>query len=110
MRDTDLFQMALGLTPPWQVLSSGYNAEQKERHELARPLYIWLKNPGNLKLSLVRTLEELTVKNLNVKTSRAYHFQEFFSQPPHTAEAFLKKWFFWATHYFRGHGNGKLLQ
>ena len=51
MRDTDLFEMALGLTPPWQVLSSGYNAEQKERPELARTHYLWLKNPQNIKLS-----------------------------------------------------------
>lgn len=76
--------------------------EQKERPELARTRYIWLKNPGNLKLSQVKTLEDLTLKNLNLKTSRAYHirlnFQELFSQPPHMAEAFLKKWFFWATH------------
>ena len=76
--------------------------EQKERPELARTRYIWLKNPGNLKLSQAKTLEDLTVKNLNLKTSRAYHirlnFQELFSQPPHMAEAFLKKWFFWATH------------
>ena len=76
--------------------------EQKERPELARTRYIWLKNPGNLKLSQVKTLKDLTLKNLNLKTSRAYHirlnFQELFSQPPHMAEAFLKKWFFWATH------------
>lgn len=76
--------------------------EQKERPELARTRYIWLKNPVNLKLSQVATLEGLTVKELNLKTSRAYHirlnFQELFSQPPHMAEAFLKKWFFWATH------------
>jgi len=76
--------------------------EQKERPELARTRYIWLKNPVNLKLSQVATLEGLTVKKLNLKTSRAYHirlnFQELFSQPPHMAEVFLKKWFFWATH------------
>ena len=29
MRDTDLFQMALGLTPPWQVESCEFAAEQK---------------------------------------------------------------------------------
>ncbi len=76
--------------------------EQKKRPELARTRYIWLKNPVNLKLSQVATLEGLTVKELNLKTSRAYHirlnFQALFSQPPHMAEAFLKKWYFWATH------------
>jgi transposase len=75
---------------------------KKERPELARSRYIWLKNPENLKQSQANTLEELTVKKLNLKTSRAYHirlnFQELFSQPPQTAEAFLKKWYFWATH------------
>ena len=30
--------------------------EQKERPELARTRYIWLKNPGNLNLSQVKTL------------------------------------------------------
>ncbi|HDN95292.1 MAG TPA: ISL3 family transposase, partial [Nitrospirae bacterium] len=29
MRDTELFQKALGLTPPWQVESSKFNLEQK---------------------------------------------------------------------------------
>lgn len=76
--------------------------EQKNRPELARTRYIWLKNPENLKLSQVETLEGLTVKKLNLKTSRAYHirlnFQELFSQPPQMAEAYLKKWYFWATH------------
>jgi transposase len=76
--------------------------EQADRPELARTRYIWLKNPNNLRSAQVKTLEGLTVKKLNLKTSRAYHirlnFQELFSQPPHMAEAFLKKWYFWATH------------
>ena len=29
MRDTDLFQLALGLKPPWQVSSAEFNLEQK---------------------------------------------------------------------------------
>lgn len=76
--------------------------EQKERPELARSRYIWLKNPENLKQTQLNTLENLTVKKLNLKTSRAYHirlnFQQLFNQPPQIAEAFLKKWYFWATH------------
>lgn len=76
--------------------------EQKDRPELARTRYIWLKNPENLKLSQIGTLEGLTVKKLNLKISRAYHirlnFQELFSQPPQMAAAYLKKWYFWATH------------
>lgn len=76
--------------------------EQKHRPELLRSRYLWLKNPENLKKSQANTLESLTVKKLNLKTSRAYHirlnFQELFTQPPLLAEAFLKKWYFWATH------------
>lgn len=76
--------------------------EQKDRPELAKSRYIWLKNRDNLKQSQINTLEKLTVRKLNLKTSRAYHIrlnlQELFSQPPETAETFLKKWYFWATH------------
>jgi len=76
--------------------------EQKDRPELAKSRYIWLKNPDNLKQSQINTLEKLTVSKLNLKTSRAYHtrlnFQELFNQSPETAETFLKKWCFWATH------------
>jgi len=76
--------------------------EQKERPELTRSRYVWLKNPGNLTQTQANTLGALTVKKLNLKTSRAYHlrlnFQELFNQPAYAAEAFLKKWFFWATH------------
>ena len=76
--------------------------EQQERPELARTRYLWLKNPDNLKPVQAETIEKLTVRKLNLKTSRSYHirlnFQEFFTQPAETAEAFLKKWYFWATH------------
>lgn len=76
--------------------------EQKERPELNKTRYIWLKNKDNLKSAQLKTLEELQVKKLNLKTSRAYHirlnFQDFFTQPVETAEAFLKKWYYWATH------------
>jgi len=76
--------------------------EQKERPELVRSRYIWLKNPKNLKQSQVDMLDELSLKKLNLKTSRAYHirlnFQELFNQRPDEAEVFLKKWYFWATH------------
>lgn len=45
--------------------------EQKERPELTRSRYLWLKKPENLKQSQVDTLKILTVKKLNLKTSRA---------------------------------------
>lgn len=76
--------------------------EQTDRPELVRTRYLWLKNPNKLKSAQINKLEGLIVKKLNLKTSRAYHirlnFQELFNQPPWRAEAFLKKWYFWATH------------
>lgn len=76
--------------------------EQKDRPELARTRYLWLKNPENLKPSQAETLEGLTLRKLNLKTRRAYHirlnFQALFNQPPELAEAFLKNWYYWATH------------
>jgi transposase len=76
--------------------------EIKERPELTGSRYIWLKNQKNLKVSQSELLEQLTIKRLNLKTSRAYHirlnFQELYQQPAGEAEGFLKKWYFWATH------------
>ena len=76
--------------------------EQKDRPELQRSRYIWLKNQNNLKASQRDRLAELSLPKMNLKTARAYRmrltFQEFFEQPPALAEAFLKKWYFWATH------------
>ena len=76
--------------------------EQQLRPELKSSRYVWLKNPQNLKVAQSRQLEKLDVKGLNLKTVRAYHirlnFQEFWQQPPEQAEAFLKSWYFWATH------------
>ena len=76
--------------------------EQQDRPELKRTRYLWLKNPANLKANQAATLEALQVKKLNLKTARACHirmnFQEFWNQPLLAAEAFLKKWYFWATH------------
>jgi len=61
-----------------------------------------LKNQPNLKASQNELLEHLTIKKLNLKTSRAYHiklnFQQLYQQPAELAETFLKKWYFWATH------------
>jgi len=76
--------------------------KQQGRPELKRTRYLWLKNPVNLKANQAATLEALQIKKLNLKTARAYHirmnFQEFWNQPLPAAEAFLKKWYFWATH------------
>jgi transposase len=76
--------------------------EQKDRPELFKTRYIWLKNPKNLKPFQAAELENLSVKKLNLKTNRAYHirlnFQELYNQPAAMAETFLNKWYFWATH------------
>jgi transposase len=44
----------------------------------------------------------LAMRNMNLKTVRAYKiklaFQELFNQPPDAAEAYLNKWYYWATH------------
>ncbi|GAB6147324.1 ISL3-like element ISMac21 family transposase [Desulfocicer niacini] len=76
--------------------------EQKNHPELKKTRYIWLKNPDKLKKDQSKQFEELKIPKLNLKTARAYHiklnFQEFWTQTPENAEAFLKKWYFWATH------------
>jgi transposase len=76
--------------------------EQKEHPELKKTRYIFLKNPENLTQKQIGILEELKIKDLNLKTMRAYHirlnFQEFWQQPIDQAKHFLKKWYYWATH------------
>jgi len=56
----------------------------------------------NLTKKQAEKLDSLTLKKLNLKTSRAYHiklnFQEIFNQTDEGAECLLKKWYFWATH------------
>lgn len=77
-------------------------AEQRLRPELRGSRYVWTKNPENLTPSQFAVWNELDVKQLNLKTARAYHmrlaFQEIWSQTREKAEILLKKWYFWATH------------
>lgn len=68
-------------------------AEQKDRPELKKTRYIWLKNKGNLTAAQAATLGGLA--DLNLKTARAYQirltFQDVYAQPSReAAEAFLK--------------------
>lgn len=62
--------------------------------------YGWLKHPPNLTMTQHVTLSRLAHRKLT--TVRAYHlrlsFQEVWTQPAEEAEAFLRQWFFWATH------------
>jgi transposase len=76
-------------------------AEQKDRPELKKTRYMWLKNKANLTESQLDALGGLA--DCNLKTARAYQirltFQDVYAQPSRdAAEAFLKKWYFWVTH------------
>jgi transposase len=76
-------------------------AEQKSRPELQKSRYVWLKNRANLTKTQNDMLTSLA--ELNLKTARAYQirlgFQELYDQPSReAAQAFFKKWYFWATH------------
>jgi transposase len=75
-------------------------AERSVHKQLAGTRYIWLRNPANLSDRQRATLESLPLRYL--KTARAYQirlaFQEFYQQPSPEAVAFLKRWYFWATH------------
>jgi transposase len=75
--------------------------EVKENEALKKTRYIWLKNENNWTASQKRTFDDIS--KLNLKTSKAYrmrlNFQELFEQPDReSGEAFLKKWYYWATH------------
>lgn len=76
--------------------------EQKGHPELKNSRYIFLKNPENLTSKQSDLLEDLKLKDLNLKTMRAYqlrlNFQKIWLLPRDQAEPFLKKWYYWATH------------
>ncbi len=76
-------------------------AEQKEQLVLKGTRYIWLRNPATLSDRQRATLEALPTRTL--KTARAYQirlaFQDLYTEDsPESAEAYLTKWYFWATH------------
>ncbi|HLM47398.1 MAG TPA: ISL3 family transposase [Myxococcaceae bacterium] len=76
--------------------------ERKTRPELKGTRYVWTKNPANLTKRQRDRLAELDVRRLALKTARAYHlrlaFQELWTVEASDAAAFLKTWYFWATH------------
>jgi transposase len=76
--------------------------ERKDHPELIGSRYVWLKNPENLTPSQQEKFDALDIANSHLITARAYQirlaFQDLFNQPPEKAEAFLAKWYFWATH------------
>ena len=68
---------------------------------LKRTRYLWLKNPENRKDEERARLGSL--EKLNLKSHRAWllkeFFREFWNYPDReSASAFLKQWFWWATH------------
>ncbi len=76
-------------------------AEQKGQALLRGTRYLWLRNPDNLSERQRETLNGLPPRHL--KTGRAYQirlaFQDLYDQPStEAAIAYLKKWYFWATH------------
>ncbi len=74
-------------------------AEAKERPELKRSRYLWLKNQRNLSAGQQASLGSLS--RLNLKTARAYQlrlaFQDMYAEPSRWwAEGFLDRWLSWA--------------
>lgn len=74
-------------------------AEAKERPELKRSRYLWLKNQRNLSAGQRANLGSLT--RLNLKTARAYQlrlaFQDMYAEPSRWwGEHFLDRWLSWA--------------
>lgn len=75
--------------------------EQKDRPELKRTRYVWLKNEWNHTRTQAEVFQALRASDL--KTARSYHLksvlQDIFVEPePAYAEGVLKHWYYWATH------------
>ncbi len=84
-----------------EAVDQAPRAEQKTQGAPRGTRYIWLRNPANLSKRQKATLDSLPTHHL--KTARAYQirlaFQDLYLQSStQTATAFLKKWYFWATH------------
>jgi transposase len=76
--------------------------ERKDRPELTGSRYVWLKNPDNLTVNQQEMLATFDLPRSHLKTARAYRirlaFQDLYLQPSDQANAYLDKWYFWATH------------
>lgn len=75
--------------------------EAKTTDVLKKTRYLWLKNPDNLSNSQAENL--ISLSKLNLQTARAYQIRlslaEFFRQlDSEAAEAYLRRWYYWATH------------
>jgi len=74
-------------------------AESKERPELKRSRYLWLKNERHLSAEQSANLDALS--RMHLKTARAYRlrlaFQDIYEQPsPGWGELVLDRWYSWA--------------
>lgn len=75
--------------------------EVKQNAVLKHSRYLFLKNEANLSAKQSAKLE--TLKDLDLKTIRAYHLKVALQRlwqykRRDFAEAYLKRWFWWATH------------
>ena len=74
-------------------------AESKDRPELKRSRYLWLKNERHLSAEQSASLAALS--SMHLKTARAYRlrlaFQDIYDQPsPGWGELILDRWYSWA--------------
>ena len=76
--------------------------EQKERPELKKTRYLWLKNQPKLTKRQKAELDALTPKKVGLRTARAYQlrvaFQEFWPLPYGLARDYWKNRYYWVTH------------
>jgi len=78
--------------------------EVKKQSILKGQKYLLLKNRENLTEKQIKELEKIEkIKNLNLKTIKAYHIKENFKEIYKEKnkiefENGLKKWYFWASH------------
>ena len=75
--------------------------EQRDNEALTKSRFLWLKNPKNLTDKQEARLEAL--KRLDLRTARAYQIKLALARfweiaDPAEAVAYLKRWYFWATH------------
>ncbi len=81
------------------AVESVRRAESKDRPELKRSRYLWLKNERHLSAEQSANLDALS--SMHLKTARAYRlrlaFQQIYEQPSHGwGELFLERWYRWA--------------
>lgn len=76
--------------------------EQRGVPDLKSTRHLWLRNPTTLSPAQSARLEALNPSQSHLQTARAYRirlaFQDLYKQPTQTAELYLKRWYFWATH------------